>query len=168
VLWPVVLGAVLPDLPIFTFYAYEKLVLHVPEGQVWRVDYFASAWQPVIDGLHSFVLIGLLLVVAWRLRLPRTLAFAASLFLHSLCDFPVHHDDAHRHFFPLSDWRFRSPISYWDPRHHGALGAALEVLSVWGALLALARRHRSVWARAAFGLTAVLYGAAWFAAYARS
>ena len=30
-----------------------------------------------------------------------------------------HRDDSHRHPYPLSDWRFISPLSYWDPVHHG-------------------------------------------------
>jgi len=31
-------------------------------------------------------------------------------------DFPFHAEDAHKHFWPLSDWRFHSPFSYWDNR----------------------------------------------------
>ena len=38
----------------------------------------------------------------------------------------MHREDAHGHFFPLTDWRFVSPVSYWDPAHLGALGAAIE------------------------------------------
>ncbi len=49
-------------------------------------------------------------------------------------DLPVHHDDGHRHFFPLSDWRFASPVSYWDPEHYGRIvGTAEAVFVVAGA-----------------------------------
>jgi len=43
---------------------------------------------------------------------------------------PVHHDDGHRHFFPLSDWRFESPVSYWDPAHYGHIFLWIELLLV--------------------------------------
>jgi hypothetical protein len=50
--------------------------------------------------------------------------------LHSLGDIFLHHDDAHRHFFPLLDWQFVSPVSYWDPRFHGEIVAIVEILMV--------------------------------------
>ena len=51
----------------------------------------------------------------------------ASALLHLCCDFPFHHDDAHRHFLPLTNWRFASPVSYWDPRHFGRTFMILEI-----------------------------------------
>ena len=44
----------------------------------------------------------------------------------------IHHDDAHAHFRPISDWRFESPISYWDSEHYGNVFGALEMLFVLG------------------------------------
>ncbi|NEO26580.1 MAG: hypothetical protein F6K03_06700, partial [Kamptonema sp. SIO4C4] len=35
-----------------------------------------------------------------------------------------------RHFYPLSDYRFISPVSYWNPKHYGAIIALLEVILV--------------------------------------
>jgi hypothetical protein len=52
---------------------------------------------------------------------------AASALLHMFFDLPLHHDDAHRHFLPLSDWRFESPISYWDPRYYGNIVIRIEM-----------------------------------------
>ena len=159
--------SVLPDLPILLFYLQEKLLARAPEAQIWNHDYFISAWQPVIDALHSFPLIALALVLLWRW--PTLRAAAAAMLLHSLGDFPLHHDDAHRHFFPFSDWRFRSPLSYWDPAHHGLLGATVEIALVLAALAVLARRsglnaEKTVGAsrrlqavRWCYGLTALLY-----------
>jgi hypothetical protein len=44
---------------------------------------------------------------------------------------PLHHDDGHRHLFPLLDWRFESPISYWDPAHYGKVfGPADAALAI--------------------------------------
>ena len=164
--WPILAGAVVPDLPMFVFYGWEKLVLDLKEPQIWRTDYFVSSWQPVIDALHSFPLIALALTVALRLRLPRATAFSASLLVHAVCDFFLHNEDAHRQLFPLSDYRFRGPISYWDPAHHGTLGSALEVAAVVVASIALARRHRSIGVRLTLAATALLFVAGWIAFYA--
>jgi hypothetical protein len=55
------------------------------------------------------------------------------MLLHSLGDLPLHHDDAHRHFFPFLDWRFSSPVSYWDPEHHGQWVSLIEFSGVLAA-----------------------------------
>jgi hypothetical protein len=148
-LWLVVGGAALPDAPIFAFYLYEKL-LGVSERQIWGTDYFVSGFQPVIDALHSFPLIAAALGVSFLLRSHGLRAFSASLLLHAAIDFLVHHEDAHRQLFPFSDYRFLSPVSYWDPRHYGAWGAGLELLCATAALTALVRGHRGPRARAAW------------------
>ncbi len=63
---------------------------------------------------------------------------ALSALVHMLCDLPVHHDDAHRHFLPLSTWRFESPLSYWDPKHHGGIFMWLELaFAVGGSIYVL-------------------------------
>lgn len=150
----VVFFSALPDFPIYLFYLWEKWAVRAPEAQIWNHDYFVSAWQPVIDALHSFPLILLALLLCWRF--PPGKFAALALLLHSLGDFPLHHEDAHRHFFPVSDWRFRSPVSYWDPAYHGVLGASLEVTLALGAIFFLARRAgpRARWA---LGGAALLY-----------
>lgn len=48
--------------------------------------------------------------------------------VHCLIDLPVHHDDAHRHFFPFSEYRFFSPVSYWDPQHFGNYVLTVEIV----------------------------------------
>lgn len=40
----------------------------------------------------------------------------------------MHQDDASAHFWPLSDWRFVSPLSYRDSAHHARWLAPLEGL----------------------------------------
>jgi len=42
----------------------------------------------------------------------------------------VHNDDAHRHFFPFSNYRFISPFSYWDRNHYGSIVSFVEMLLV--------------------------------------
>ena len=62
-------------------------------------------------------------------------------------DLPVHTDDAHRHLLPLSDWRFHSPVSYWDRRYHGAQFAIFELMLNLVLLGYLLRRPVQRWMR---------------------
>ncbi len=137
----ITLGAILPDLPIFIFYIVAKFLYKLPESQIWTKTYHETFWQDLVAFFHSFPLallgLGTCLWGEWQ---AGAIAFA-SILLHSLVDFPVHHDDAHRHFFPFSNYRFFSPISYWDPKHHGRVVALVELLLVlavtplvWGLL----------------------------------
>lgn len=162
-LWPSLVGGALPDAPIYLFFVYEKLLLRVPEHLIWSRDYFVSPIRPVLDALHSLPLILLALGVALALRNDILKWLSWSLLLHACADFPLHHDDAHRQFFPFSDFRFASPVSYWDPRHHGAWGASFELVVTAVCVAVLFRRHagaksRAVWAALwAFNLVPFLY-----------
>ncbi len=115
----VVAGAVLPDAPMILFYGIQKLVLHTPETVMWSSAYHDPSWQTFFDLFNSIPLILMALLGAYAARMPRLMALTVSMLIHCLCDLPVHHDDGHRHFFPLSDFRFQSPVSYWDPAHYG-------------------------------------------------
>ena len=77
--------------------------------------------------------------------------------LHSVGDFLLHHDDAHRHFFPFSEWRFQSPVSYWDPRYYGDVVSPIESLVVLLGALWLMSRHRARGPRILLGFVVVLY-----------
>ena len=69
------------------------------------------------------------------------LAFTAAALLHIATDFMMHHDDARAHFWPFSDWRFASPISYWDSEHHARWVAPLEGLIATICAIVLWRRY---------------------------
>ena len=81
------------------------------------------------------------MLLCWKTRRYLWLALFSSMLLHVLGDLPVHHDDAHRHFFPFSDWRFASPVSYWDPAHYGRWFSLFELALVLGASLYLWRQQ---------------------------
>ena len=123
---PVALGALAPDVPMFLFYAAERL-RGATEEQIWTGRYFDAGWQLFFDVFNSLPIIAVAALVAWRLGWPAWLAFFVSMGLHGVCDLLVHHDDAHRHFLPFSDWRFASPVSYWDPAHHGRTFLAVSL-----------------------------------------
>jgi len=104
-------------------------------------------------------LIALAAFFAWRAGATQALAFLASMALHCLVDLPLHREDAHAHFWPLTSWRFLSPISYWDPRHGGSFFLAFELALLLAAPFVLRRRSRA-WGRVG-GVTlaaSVLFG----------
>ncbi len=156
---PILLGGVLPDVPMFVLYGVEKFVLLTPERIIWTQRYYDPAWQAVIDLGHSLPLILALLAVAiWR-RSAWWKACLASMALHAPADLLLDNDDAHRHFFPVSDWRFVSPVSYWDSRHFGDIVAPLEKVAVVLALVLLIRRYNARPARTAIIAVAGAYAA---------
>ena len=128
--YAVLAGAILPDVPIAILYIRER-ARGMPVDAIWRGPYQQRFWQNCIHGIHSIPLAVLGLAVAVVSRSPIVLAFFASMLLHLIVDFFVHAEDAHRQFLPFSQYRFISPISYWDVRHHGRLIALLEGLAVF-------------------------------------
>ena len=155
---PVICGAILPDLPMFVFYGILKL-RGVPERVIWRQSYYEPAWQNFIDLFNSVPLILLGLGIAAWLGSRSGVLLAVSMLLHIAGDLPLHHDDGHRHFFPLSNWRFESPVSYWDPNHYGHIVSVIEVLAVVAACVVLLTNYQSLAARLAVGAIAALYTA---------
>lgn len=143
--WAIALGAIAPDIPIFIFYAVSKGIYQLPEAQIWREAYYEPGWQLVVAIGHSLPLAGLGLLLSLWFRWEIGIVFCISLICHSLLDLPVHHDDAHRHFFPLSDFRFESPLSYWDVNHYGRWVAGVELLGALAATPWVLQMYRA-WA----------------------
>lgn len=138
-------GALVPDLPMVVFYLVERVALGTPERAIWSTRYFDPGWQMFIDVFNSLPLIGLGAFMAWRVRASAWCVFFASMAVHCAVDFLVHREDAHAHFFPVSSWRFVSPVSYWDPRHYGSFVGVVELLLVFGGVVVLMTyySHRS-------------------------
>ncbi|MGB3614659.1 MAG: hypothetical protein WBA10_12770 [Elainellaceae cyanobacterium] len=156
VLMPVILGGLLPDLPMFAFYGIEKLK-GTPEQVIWRQAYYLPEWQNFIDLFNSIPLVLLGLGLALWLGSRSSILLFVSMLLHIAGDLPLHHDDGHRHFFPLSNWRFESPVSYWDPNHYGGVFGVMEILAVVASCLLLLRYYRSWACRIAIGLIGASY-----------
>lgn len=153
--WPaaaaVTLGAVLPDLPMFGFYAYQKAI-GTSEREIWSDHYFRESWQLFFDIFNSFPLMLLIAGVCYFLGVRWGVLMALSAMLHLCCDLPLHHDDAHRHFLPFTNWRFASPFSYWDPRHHGATFMWIELVLAVGSCIFVG------WTTEHFPIRAVAFG----------
>jgi hypothetical protein len=158
---PALAGALVPDLPAFGFYLYYRFVAGLPEAAIWGEVYQRPAWQAFFAPFHSIpIALAILALCAWR-RLGAGVVFAASLLLHDALDLPVHREDAHRHLWPLSDFRFASPLSYWDRAHHAAQVAPVELALVIGGAIVLARRWPSLPVRAVLLAVALAMTAAW-------
>lgn len=162
----VVVGALVPDLPMVLFYAWARLGAGLPERQIWGEAYFDPGWQAFFDVFNSAPLVLVLLWVAHRRSMPRTRVFGWSMMLHFALDLPLHGNDAHRHFFPLSDFRFESPLSYWDPEYFGGVVGSLEIALVVGVtLVVLVPRYESWWWRGGLVAANAYYAVlAWWAA----
>jgi hypothetical protein len=158
---PIVAGAILPDLPMFLFYLNAKVLGGMPERLIWSQAYHEAGWQVFFDIFNSLPVLVLGFVLARYFKAGRLAAFFASMVFHSLGDLALHHHDAHRHLFPFSDWRFSSPISYWDPQHFGQIVAPLEAAAVVIGCIILAARFRSVRARGLIACLAGVYAVYW-------
>ncbi len=142
-LMPVVAGSILPDASMFVFYFWEKVILKNPEKIIWSQSYYQPFWQTLSAISNSFPIFTVGLMISIYLRSPWGFLLFSSMLLHLLGDFPLHSEDAHRHFFPLSNWRFYSPISYWDPKHYGNIVSAIEFLTVIICCLILLFQYQS-------------------------
>ncbi|MCY4141626.1 MAG: cobalamin biosynthesis protein CobQ [Rhodobacteraceae bacterium] len=121
-----ILGAILPDLSLYAMAGYSLFVVGNSAGYVFGTQYFSTEWQDVFKLDNSVFVWGFLLAVGIVRARPWLVAFSGSGLLHIATDFPLHNDDARQHFWPVSDWVFESPISYWDAARFGNTVAVLE------------------------------------------
>ncbi len=162
-------GALIPDVSLYVLSVLHLFVLGIEPEVVFGELYYSDLWQGIFRIDNSIVLWCVGLGLALVARSAAGLAFCLAALLHLCLDFLLHVDDGRAHFWPLSDWIFQSPVSYWDPNHHGALVGGVEiilcaVLTVW-----MWRRFHDRWVRAVIVLLAAaeaLTGAMWAAVFA--
>lgn len=148
------LGALVPDVSLYVMCGVSIFILGISPQVVFDELYFSNSWQTVFSIDNSFILWGVFLAIAILCKKPVLIAFVAAALLHVLTDFIVHHDDARAHFWPISNWRFASPISYWDSAHHAKWIAPLEGIIAFICGLVLWHRHTTPTIRA--GIVALL------------
>lgn len=157
-------GGAAPDLPLIVmtvvaagwFMAVRGWGLGDSLSHVFRDLYFSNPfWKAANNVLQApaMLMIWLGVIVLIRRRWPSVgrmlLWFLAGMVVHVAFDVPVHHDDGPLLLFPF-EWtvRFRSPISYWDPSHHGGIVGAIEYALMAGLAVYLLRyRLRRGWQR---------------------
>lgn len=134
------LGSLVPDLSLYILAGVSLFLLQIPAERVFGELYFSASWQTVFAIDNSVILWVLILLFAlWRKSTP-IIVLAGAALLHISFDFPLHHDDARQHFWPLSGWVFESPISYWDSNHHASIVAPLTLLLVLVSAIVVWRR----------------------------
>jgi len=157
-------GAMLPDLSLYLMAGISLFILGLSPDYVFGTLYFSDAWQQIFKIDNSFIVWGAAFALAWWKGSRTAMIFAASGLLHLAFDFPLHHDDGRAHFWPLSDWVFQSPVSYWDKSHHAGIISPFEMgLSLLFCLI-LARRFTSIRSRlliAALALVQLAPGIIW-------
>jgi len=127
------LGGFIPDVSLYLMAGISIFLLNISPRIVFGEMYFSNSWQLVFSIDNSFVLWGLLFAVSLKTRSAFFIALTGSALLHLVTDFALHHDDARAHFWPLSQWKFESPLSYWDSSHH-----SFYVIPVEGIVTAIA------------------------------
>ena len=159
--WAGVLGGLLPDVPMLMIVLALK-ISGVPDQTIFGELYWQNWWQITNAVAHSFILWSVLLLISLAFRhraMGWTLVsiFAASALIHTSIDFLVHREDAHMSLWPLTRWKFVSPVSYWDWRHYGRYFSVFEVTLglLMAGLLFMRYRHRLV--RAALGFAMFAY-----------
>lgn len=172
--WAGAAGGFAPDLPMYVIVSGLRLQGHSLD-RIFSRFYWQDFWQIANAIGHNFLLWGSLAIIsAWAVFANKrtgnpgnaaggwpglTFAFSASALLHSAIDFLTHRDDAHMHFWPLSDWRFRSPVSYWDSNHYGTQFSLFEAALGIAIAAILMRRYANPLIRLALALCVIAYAA---------
>lgn len=169
------LAGTFPDLSVVAMVIYARFVGF--EGNMWRQPdglYWVEPWQFFSAVTNSIPLYAVILLAGYllyrRVQLkiaqgePSTAAvkvsqalmiFGGGALLHVLFDFPVHTDDAHVHFWPLTDWRFYSNVSYYQPSNYGDIVGWVQLVLAVAMLVILMRRFKT-WPVIAFSIFLVL------------
>jgi hypothetical protein len=144
--WFAALGGLAPDVPMLTIVLILKLQ-GVSDARIFGQLYWENWWQVANAIGHSFPLWGGLTIAAVAMRWPLIIAFAASGLTHAAVDFLVHREDAHMQFWPLTRWKFISPVSYYDGAHFGRYFGLFEAMLglIMGAIIL--RRFKNILVR---------------------
>ncbi len=125
------LGATFPDLPAFAGTAYYVGTAYLIEGwssmhseELLDAIYFHGPFGSTGSALHSAVPVVALLILYRVTGMHRhdrrriLLWFLLGWFGHTIADFLTHVDDTRPLLWPISDWKWSSPVSYYNPLYH--------------------------------------------------
>ena len=134
------IGAFIPDLSLYLLAGWQLLWVGTSPDIVFGEMYFSEEWHSIFRIDNSIILWGIALGLSVMLRAPVAIALCGAALLHLFLDLPFHHDDGRAHFWPMTNWIFESPLSYWDRNHHGDLVSTMEILLALSCCVILWRR----------------------------
>ena len=166
--WAGALGGLMPDVPMLAIVGTLKLY-GIYDIVIFGFLYWQNWWQLTNAIAHNFWVWGGLLVFSIGMRERRSLgaaaidrwnlpiAFAAAGLLHVFMDFICHREDAHMSLWPVTRWKFMSPVSYYDPQHFGTYFSVFEAGLGLALGLILIRRFRNIVVRCAIAIAMAFY-----------
>jgi membrane-bound metal-dependent hydrolase YbcI (DUF457 family) len=166
--WAGAIGGLTPDLPMLLIVTTLKL-MGVETYKIFEELYWQNWWQICNAVGHNFWLWSGLAALGLIMR-DRTSAsassfdrwtgvslFAASALLHSAVDFLCHREDAHMSLWPVTRWKFMSPVSYYDPQHYGMWFSSFEAILGFALAVVLFRQFKNRLLRMSVAIAMALY-----------
>ncbi len=162
----VLIGSIIPDAFIYVAWIWLTFIKGESQSRIWDEIYFEEPMQLLASFFNSipiYTALALIGYVMWRAKDRAGMGayllmfFALAALLHIAFDFPVHNHDAYAHFWPIHDWRFISPFSYYEQDHHSGIVSLVELLLVLGSITILWRRFPKRWIRGLLLFFAALY-----------
>lgn len=150
-------GALTPDLSIYVLYGWAKFIADIPSRVVWSQIYWQEPWQMLSAISNSIPLYTAILMLAVIGRVRWLVMFAAAALSHLALDLPFHNSDAHKHFWPITDYRFNSPLSYWNSNHFGDYVRIAEFGIGLICILVIWRRFNALWVKCAMAVLLASY-----------
>ena len=158
--WAVFFGSLIPDLFIYVGWVWLTFVQGQDQAKIWNEIYFDQPMQTIASLFNSipvylaFLAIGIgFRQKVWGMVL---MFFSLAALLHISMDFPVHAHDAYAHFWPISEWRFHSPLSYYETHLHGNWVGLFESFLCLVAIYVLWKRFPKLWVKILLGIFLVL------------
>jgi hypothetical protein len=166
--WAGALGGAFPDVPMILIVIVLKLS-GMPAHIIFDEIYWQNWWQVTNAIGHNFWMWGGLVMLGlfMRDRLSSSVRafdtwtavslFAGSALLHTAIDFLCHREDAHMSLWPMTRWKFMSPVSYYDPAHYGLWFSAFEMLLGLVLMFILFRQFQSRLLRVCLACAMAMY-----------
>ncbi len=159
--WAVFLGSLIPDAFIYLCWIWLTFVENKTQSEIWEQIYFAEPMQLTASVFNSVPLYGALAIIGFinRARIwgQLLLVFCLAALIHFAFDFPVHGHDAYAYFWPFSDWKFHSSLSYWEVDYHARWVSLVEAFIAIICISILWLRFPKRWVKIVLGLLAGLY-----------
>lgn len=154
----VIVGALLPDLSIYILFLWAKFIAGISSHELWTSVYWQEPWQTYSAITNSLPLYVGFFAVGWFMKVQWLQFLCGAALLHLAFDLPFHHADAHQHFWPFTEFRFHSPLSYWNREHYGDVVSFFECLLALLCIVVLWRRFDSALLKAGLIVGAASYG----------